>query len=136
RDARELGPLTADVDHPRRRVHSDHAHARGRGRHGDSPGSDPELDDRAARRPSLLDVELDLLDDPDPPRALYPPNPLLHAPRPVPAPVRGWAPGRRRPPAWTAPPPAPARWPGPSPSERVVPQRESPGPSASVMSIR
>ena len=48
RDARALGLLAADLEHPRRRVDADHADARRRDRHRDPPGADAELDDRPA----------------------------------------------------------------------------------------
>ena len=40
----------ADLEHPGGGVDADHADARQRGRHGDPPGADAELDDRAAGR--------------------------------------------------------------------------------------
>ena len=52
-----LGALAADVEHPRRGVDADHAHAGLRDRDRDAARADPELDDRAARLARLLDVE-------------------------------------------------------------------------------
>ena len=60
----------ATDEHPLGVVDADHTDARGRDRHRDPAGADTELDDRAARRERLLDVELDVLDDAPTPRVV------------------------------------------------------------------
>ena len=59
----KLCALAADVQHPRRGVDADHAHAGGRRRHGDPSGPDPELEHRAARLAREVDVEVHVLRD-------------------------------------------------------------------------
>src|SRR5918999_4416595 len=72
RHARALRRLAADGQHPGRRVDSDHGYARSRGRHGDAPGADGQLDDGTARLDREVDVEADVLGDAPAPRVVEP----------------------------------------------------------------
>ena len=72
RDALLLGPLARHGEHARRLVDADHRDPGTGGRDRDPPGADGQLDDRAARREGLVDVELDVLGDGDRPGVVDP----------------------------------------------------------------
>ena len=61
---------SAHLEHRARRVDADHPDAVARDRHRDPPGSDRELDDRAARTRGLLEVEGHVLGDAPAPRVV------------------------------------------------------------------
>ena len=71
-DARELGPLARDLEHPLRGVDPDHGDSVGRERDRDPAGADAELDHRAARAAPPARGRTHVLDDARRPRVVEP----------------------------------------------------------------
>src|SRR5215213_4401158 len=138
-DAGLRGGLRADLEHPARRVHPDHADACCRGGHRDAPGPDPELDHGPSGLARQVDVELDVLDDADRPRVVQARDRVVraHGLRATNTYSRDSSVnGSRAKPPYSASTSRPATSTRPSHSFFVAHQSEISSPESSVMSMR
>ena len=94
-DARRAGEVSRHLEHPGRRVDTDHLDARLRDRHRDPPGAAGELHHRPAGRARFLDVELHVLGDARAPGVVEPRDRVVDA-QTADAIVARWTPRRSR----------------------------------------